>query len=339
MSPPPPLRFLLLVVGGWACGRAAVLGLSDVRDVATTPPPPHRVAHAAAPPLPLPPEPSPPQPVYPAGTAGAPVGRAPVGPLARQPLVRVPRPPPALALAAPPPLAGQPEPQVREAAAPLPLRRTPIPVPDFRQVPSRWTFSAWAFVRGGTGSGLAPGGTLGGSQVGGRVQYRVGAGLALSARVYSPARRPRGAEAAAGLDWQPSGKLPVHLLAERREALGEEGRSAFGLTAYGGVDDVRLGRLRIDAYGQAGVVGARSRDLFADGAARLSLPLGRSAKVGVGTWGAAQPAVERLDVGPQASIRLPVAGRSVTLAADWRFRIAGNAKPGSGPSLTLATDF
>jgi hypothetical protein len=206
-------------------------------------------------------------------------------------------------------------------------------------LPSRWSVSAWAFVRPGGASTLAPGGTLGGSQAGARLQYRVGSGLALSARLYSPARRPRGAEAAAGIDWQPSPRLPIHLLAERRQALGDEGRSAFGLTAYGGLDDVRLGRLRIDAYAQAGVVGARSRDLFADGAARLSLPVGRSAKVGLGAWGAAQPGVERLDVGPQASVRLPVAGRSVTVAADWRFRIAGGARPGSGPSLTLAADF
>jgi hypothetical protein len=156
-----------------------------------------------------------------------------------------------------------------------------------------------------------------------------------------PVERRAGAEAALGLDWSPSRSLPLHLLAERRQALGREGRSALSLTAYGGIGEARLGPLRIDAYGQAGIVGTRSRDLFGDGAVRLSLPLdgdGRL-KLGAGAWAAAQPGVSRVDIGPQASFRLPVAGRNVTVALDWRLRVAGEARPGSGPALTLATDF
>jgi hypothetical protein len=151
-------------------------------------------------------------------------------------------------------------------------------------------------------------------------------------------RRTAGAEAALGVDWQPSRRLPLHLLAERRQRLGREGRSAFGLTLYGGVGDASVGRLRIDGYAQAGLVGARSLDAFADGALRLSLPLGR-ARLGAGAWAAAQPGVSRFDLGPQASLRLPVAGRTITVAADWRQRLAGNARPGSGPTVTFATDF
>jgi hypothetical protein len=109
----------------------------------------------------------------------------------------------------------------------------------------------------------------------------------------------------------------------------------MSITAYGGVSDVRAGPFRIDAYGQGGMVGARSRDLFADGAAKLSLPSGR-VKAGVGIWAAAQPEVSRIDVGPQVSFRLPA---KATLAADWRFKIAGDAAPASGPTLTLSTDF
>jgi hypothetical protein len=151
-------------------------------------------------------------------------------------------------------------------------------------------------------------------------------------------RNPSGSEGALGLDWQPARRLPLHLLAERRQALGRDGRSAFGLTLYGGVDDAALGRLRIDAYAQAGIVGARRRDGFADGGLRLSLPAGRL-KLGAGLWTAVQPGVARVDVGPQLSLRVGVAGRPVTLAADWRLRVAGNARPGSGPAVTLATGF
>jgi hypothetical protein len=167
----------------------------------------------------------------------------------------------------------------------------------------------------------------------------LGGRVSVSARLSTPMRIPAGTEAALGLDWRPARALPIHLLAERRQAVGRDGRSALALAAYGGLDDAPIGALRLDAYGQAGIVGTRSRDLFADGAVRLSLPLGQRAKIGAGAWAAAQPGVSRVDAGPQASLRLPLAGRSVTLAADWRLRLAGQARPGSGPSLTVATDF
>jgi hypothetical protein len=180
---------------------------------------------------------------------------------------------------------------------------------------------------------------LGGSQAGGRLAYRLNGDaarpLAVSVRAYAPLHRMRGAEAAAGLDWKPSARLPVHLLVERRQALGEEGRSAFAAMAYGGVSEVAAGAFRIDAYGQAGVVGAKSRDLFADGSAKLSLPVAR-VKVGAGVWAAMQPGVSRLDIGPQASVRLP---GNVTVGVDWRLRVAGDAAPRSGPAVTLSTDF
>jgi hypothetical protein len=201
----------------------------------------------------------------------------------------------------------------------------------------------WAFARGGDAPALAPGGTLGGSQAGARLRYRLNRDpsrpLSLSARSYSPLRRQRAAEAALGLDWKPLRAMPVHLLAERRMALGREGRSAFSITAYGGVSEERLGPLRLDAYAQAGVVGVRSRNLFADGSARLSLPIDGRLKLGAGAWAAAQPGVSRVDVGPHVTYRLPMGNRSVTIAAGWRFRVAGDAAPGSGPALTVAADF
>ena len=202
----------------------------------------------------------------------------------------------------------------------------------------RWSLSAWAFLRRGGADALAPGGMLGGSQSGVRGTYRVAGGaapLALSLRLTVPVDRPRGAEAAAGLDWKPLRGLPVHVLVERRQRLGPEGRSAFGATVYGG-GETRIGSLRIDGYAQAGMVGLRRRDLFADGGVRAALPVGRL-RVGAGAWAAAQPGVARVDLGPHAALRL--APLNAALSADWRFRIAGNARPGSGPAVTLAADF
>ena len=141
-----------------------------------------------------------------------------------------------------------------------------------------------------------------------------------------------------GVEWQPSPAIPVRLVAERRQAIGPEGRSAFGLGAHGGVAEVPVAAgFRLDAYGQAGVVGLRSRDAYVDGAARLSRPLGRRLSVGVGAWGAAQPGVSRLDVGPSVSLALPEARARLTL--DWRVLARGEARPGSGPALTLSTGF
>ncbi len=200
------------------------------------------------------------------------------------------------------------------------------------------------FVRqeAGTG-GLAPGGTLGGSQAGGRLAYRLNADarrpLAVAARLYVPLERPQGAEAALGLDWQPIARLPVHLLAERRQRIGREGRSDFALTLYGGGERRILGgRVRVEAYGQAGVVGVERPDLFADGAIRASTPIG-PVEAGAGAWGGAQPGATRLDIGPQASIRLPIGRTAIRASAEWRFRVAGGAAPDSGPAITLSTDF
>ncbi len=226
---------------------------------------------------------------------------------------------------APPPLLGAPS---------LPLQT----------LPSRWSASAWAFLRRGESPQLAAGGTLGGSQIGGRISYRINDDevrpLSVSAGFYAPLGRPAGSEAAMGLEWKPIAELPVRLLAERRQKVGREGRSAFAAMAYGGVSEAAIGPALFDAYAQAGVVGVRSRDLFADGSVAITLPIDeeRSFKLGAGAWAAAQPGVSRLDVGPQLSIKIP-GTRKLRLNADWRVRIAGDAAPASGPSLTLATEF
>ncbi|HYG46385.1 MAG TPA: hypothetical protein VD846_00445 [Allosphingosinicella sp.] len=334
MRSSPPLRFLALVLGAWAAVRTAILA----------PPWPTPPADAAgAVPRPATALPAGPA-IRPASASARAVSPTPsIQASPRRRLNPGPWPPPL------PPSAGTliEAPAVKTAAA-IPSAAPPPSLPPRGNGPEsarpgRWSLSAWAFVRQGPVRPLAPGGLLGASQAGARLAYRLNRDqarpLALFGRLASPLRRPAAAEAAFGVDWRPSRQAPIHFSLERRQALGREGRSAFALTAYGGVGDVRLGRFRIDAYVQAGMVGARSRDPFGDGAVRLSLPAGERLRLGGAAWAAAQPGASRLDLGPQASFRLPAAGRSVTLAADWRLRVAGKAEPGSGPTLTLATDF
>jgi hypothetical protein len=84
------------------------------------------------------------------------------------------------------------------------------------------------------------------------------------------------------------------------------------------------------------VVGAKSRDLFVDGGLTVTRPLFRQFSGGIGVWGGAQPGVNRLDAGPRLTMRVR---KNMKVHFDWRQKLAGNARPGSGPALTLAGDF
>ena len=327
-----PLRFLGVVLGGWVCVRAALLmpGASEqkvepIRLIA-----PASAANAAR----LPNRKAPLE------SRSIPVVRGPKLPLVAKPTLVTAATPSAPILAADGPW-GWPTPHESQAqaAAPAPVSPPTFPAATSIPRPNRWSVSGWAFFREGGGRQLATGGTLGGSQAGARISYALDNKLAVTGRFYS-SLGSRGAEAALGLEWQPSRAIPVRLLAERRQSLGSGGRSAFAVMAYGGVSEVPVvGPVRLDAYGQAGVVGLRSRDLFFDGTVRAGVPITGDLSAGVGLWGAAQPGVARLDLGPQISLRLPVEGSSARISAEWRLRIAGGAAPGSGPALTLSTDF
>ena len=61
--------------------------------------------------------------------------------------------------------------------------------------------------------------------------------------------------------------------------------------------------------------------------------------VGAGLWGGAQPGVSRIDIGPQIVARIAVAETSLRVSAEWRQRVAGDAAPASGPSVTVGFDF
>ncbi|HYJ30906.1 MAG TPA: hypothetical protein VEW25_11260 [Allosphingosinicella sp.] len=334
---PPPLRFLAAVVGLWVGTRVLVFAPGWWVERSAAAPASEAAARPPA-----------------AGAAAVAVPAVPgQARFRRRPAVaKAPSRPPAYRSIAPrrlpaAPIGLLPSAPASPSDAPLQLASIPAPISQAGRpgiaVPGRLSGSAWLLMRGERANALAPGGTLGGSQAGLRILYRLNGDaarpLALSARLSTPAAGLRGAETALGIDWRPLARLPLHLLAERRQALGRDGRSAFALAVHGGLAEHPLpAGLRFDAYGQAGMVGASSRDLFADGAARLTLPVGR-VSLGAGLWGGAQPGASRLDAGPHASLRLNLAGEQVRLAAEWRLRLAGDARPGSGPVLTLGSDF
>ena len=211
----------------------------------------------------------------------------------------------------------------------------------------RFTLSAWLFARNGNGAPAMSGqAALGGSQAGVRAGWRldrVGRVEAFT-RLSSTGRPGDGAEGVLGIAFRPHSRLPVQLVAERRQALaGEGGRSAFSAYAVGGVDSLRAGPMLVDAYGAAGVVGSRSRDLFAEGLAVVRLPVARlgpaDLSAGSGVWAAAQPGASRVDMGPRAQLRWRDGSVRPVISLDWRQRIAGDARPQSGPALTVGVDF
>ena len=235
----------------------------------------------------------------------------------------------------------------RMASAAMPSRRSSTTMPQ-QSLPQaalkarldRLQLSAWALLRGRPGpASLATGGTLGGSQAGARLTYYVSPLLAASLRSSTPVDGARGGEIAAGVRVTPFRAIPLSLTAERRQAIGRTGggRSAFAMFIEGGLYQRPLPwGFALDAYAQAGVVGARSRDLFADGGLTMTKPLFGRYSAGFGLWGGVQPGLYRVDVGPRVSMR--VRG-NMRVHLDWRQRVVGNAEPGSGPALTLAADF
>lgn len=130
------------------------------------------------------------------------------------------------------------------------------------------------------------------------------------------------------------------VIVERRFALNAAGRNVTAVIGFAGIDGVALPHdFRLDGYAQAGLVGG---DAFADGSIRvertITKPGRTSVALGAGIWGGVQPGAGRIDIGPQIVARIPL-HRPTRISVEWRQRIAGQAAPASGPSLTLATDF
>ena len=362
----PSLRFLALAVIGWAGFRVATLGSLPGAELFRTAPAPAQAQAPAAivatqfPEIaPLAPSPAAPAPFE---AAAVPYAMSPMQPLVI-PVYYSYRGTSAPAPAPTPAVWELPEPRRLFAAPSAPPDPWPLPQPTGVWTPAQSTVTApmqstapailaqrldriqltmWAMLRSrqdltGTTS-LASGGTLGGSQAGARLFYNFTPAVAAVIRSSSEVNR-RGGELAAGVRARPLRSIPLWVTVERRQRLGKYGggRNAFALFAETGVYDQPMpwGFL-LDGYAQAGVVGASSRDLFADGAATFTRPIFREFSGGFGVWGGVQPGLYRVDAGPRLSMKVR---HNVKVHVDWRQRLAGNAQPGSGPVLTLAGDF
>ena len=244
--------------------------------------------------------------------------------------------PPGLALDVPP----QPTPPPRLLAAATP----------------RWSGDAWVLLREDSGRLAAASGfpSYGASQAGGVIRYALAPGSPRAPLAYLRLSRAIGGfdegEAAVGLSARPFADIPLRLLGEARVQRGSGGtrvRPAASLVSE--LPPVRLPLGIVgEAYAQAGYAGApigskRGATPFFDVQAVADRALASAGpaelRVGAGAWSGGQKGATRLDLGPRASLRLDTAPARSRLALDWRFRVAGNARPASGPTLTFSAGF
>lgn len=216
----------------------------------------------------------------------------------------------------------------------------------------RWSADSWLLLRPGTAVTVRNGfsaPSYGASQVGAVIRYRLAPENprkpSLYLRASGAVRAPHDEELAVGFAARPIARLPVLAMAELRASRPGSGtrlRPAVALVSEFPPLDLPLG-LRAEAYGQAGYVGGSGASAFVDGQLHLTRRLARiggmELRAGGGAWGGAQQGASRVDAGPTASLGMPIGATNARLSADWRFRIAGQATPGSGPAITLSAGF
>ena len=251
--------------------------------------------------------------------------------------------PPGLAL-----LTAPQRPAAAPAAAPPPMLATAA-------VP-RWSGDAWLLLRRGSGGlAAAPGfPAYGASQIGGVIRFALAPTSPRAPQAYLRVSRAIGgfaeSEVAAGLSARPFARVPLRLYGEAR--VQRSGGSTRVRPAASLVSELPPVRLPLgiagEAYAQVGYAGTpigskRGATSFFDVQAIADRKLASAGpaelRLGAGVWSGGQKGAARLDLGPRASLRLDTAPVRSRLALDWRFRVAGEARPGSGPTLTLSAGF
>lgn len=215
----------------------------------------------------------------------------------------------------------------------------------------RWSGDGWLLMRPSSHAGLAAGplvGRYGGSQAGAVLRYRLASGphrAALFARTSAALGTFAERELALGVAARPFAALPVRTQFEMR-ARQADGTVRFAPAAALVSEIAPLAlplAFEAEPYLEAGYVGGRFATPFVGGQLRIDRPVARlgpaQVRLGAGAWGGAQEGAAALDVGPGATIELPLGELRTRMALDYRQRIAGDAAPGSGPALTLSTGF
>lgn len=214
----------------------------------------------------------------------------------------------------------------------------------------RWSADAWLLLRKDTTATVTSGrGSYGKSQAGAVLRYQLVPSSGHRPDAYLRASQAlsgvKESEVALGLAARPLPDLPVAVAAEMRLTRSNGGTftrpAAYAVTQLP-VFDLALG-LRAEAYAQAGYVGGDFATGFVDGQLRLERMFARMGgtqlRLGGGVWGGAQKGAARLDAGPGVTLALDIDGTPARVSLDWRFRIAGQAEPSTGPALIISAEF
>jgi hypothetical protein len=214
----------------------------------------------------------------------------------------------------------------------------------------RFSIDSWMLLRRDRSSAPAAiGGSYGRSQTGTVLRYELKPGSPFQPRAYIRGTRslegPQEGELAAGLSGRPVPGLPVLLAGEMRyyrTPTHQEFRpSVYAVTQF---QPQHLPMdFRAETYFQGGYVGGQFATPFIDGQVRVDRKFFQFGDVelrgGGGMWGGAQKGAQRLDVGPGMSVYFGNGTVHSRLSLDYRFRVAGDAAPASGPALTLSAGF
>lgn len=217
-------------------------------------------------------------------------------------------------------------------------------------VPRRWSFDSWMLLREGDDIVTpATQGSYGRSQFGGVLRYAFMPESGHAPRAYLRTTRalagPSQSEVALGVMARPVPDIPISVAGELRYyryPQGVEWRpSVFAVSELPPVE-LPLG-LRGELYLQGGYVGGRFATPFADGQLRIDRQVAQlgafDLRAGGGTWGGAQEDANRVDIGPGMTLSFHQGRLNARLSADYRFRVAGDAAPESGPAITFSAGF
>jgi hypothetical protein len=150
---------------------------------------------------------------------------------------------------------------------------------------------------------------------------------------------------ALGASARPLPGVPLRLAAEARVSETDRGTEARAAAyAVTELPPVGLpGGFTGEIYAQGGYVGGDFATPFADGQVRITRALAGTGdfrlEAGGGAWGGVQEDAGRLDIGPSAAVSFRIGPARGRVSADYRFRVAGDAQPASGPALTLSAGF
>ena len=225
------------------------------------------------------------------------------------------------------------------------VQEWPMTAPDTTQsAPQRFSLYAYLFYRPGVGD-TAPFAFYGGSQMYARADWRpfggpLGGRTSLYARASRDLSSDGQGESAVGVSVAPLAAFPVTLHAERRFRPRQSDATAAFVSTGGAAGGLPV-NARLDWDGQAGYLAPDHGEgtPFFDGQARLTAPVATasdwSLRGGAMAATGGQKGAARLDIGPVVTLQ----NGAMQGQVGWRFRVAGEAQPKSGPAVTISIGF